>query len=259
MLKAVDTHAHLDFTEFDADRVALLAELAEAQIAVLNPATDQASVKNIDALTRANPLVWGAVGLHPTEITDQTLMALPTLIAEWGQLIDGNDKLVAVGEIGLDYHHAKENAAAQKAALRAMLTFANERHLPVIFHCRDAYGDLATLLSDYPGTRGVIHCFSGTLAQANQFLSLDLQLSFTGNVTYPKNGELRAVLAELPLEKIMIETDAPFLSPDPVRGARNDPRQVVRVAETIAGQKNIAVEAVLEQTTATAQNLFKIS
>lgn len=257
-MRLIDTHAHLDFDAFAADRDALIATLDRHDIGVLNPATDEESVAAIDRLTRAYPNVWGAVGLHPTEITNDVLLRLPEMLRSWALLLDRNPKLIAVGEIGLDYYHQKDSAAIQKAALRSMLTFAQERNLPVIFHCRDAYGDLITLLGNYPKIRGVIHCFGGSSAQAEQFLDLGLFLSFTCNVTYPKNAELRATIAALPLDRLMVETDAPFLAPHELRGQRNDPTNLARVIEVIAAEQKIEAERVAQQTTANAKKMFTI-
>jgi TatD DNase family protein len=258
-MRFFDTHAHLDFANYDADRASLIADLEKQEIGVLNPATDEASSHEIDRLTRDHSIIWGAVGLHPTDISADIMLRLPALLKEWGKLIDGNERLVAVGEIGLDYYHNKDGASLQKSALRQMLTFAVERNLPVIFHCRDAYGDLLTLLENYPTVRGVIHCFGGTTEQAEQFLRHGLHLSFTCNVTYEKNDGLRDVIRQTPIEQLMIETDAPFLSPADRRGERNDPRNVVRVAEVVAREKQMSVEAVAQQTTATAIKLFTIN
>lgn len=254
----IDTHAHLDFAEFDDDRGKLIKTLADQKIGVINPATDEASVAKIDKLTRENSLVWGAVGLHPTDITSETTTRLPGVLKDWSKMIAANPRLVAVGEVGLDYYHKRDSAHQQKIALRQMITFAIDHDLPVIFHCRDAYGDLGTILDNYPGLRGVVHCFSGSSTQASQFLEAGLNLSFTCNVTYDKNDELRQVITTTPLEKIMIETDSPFLAPQDRRGERNDPTQVVEVAKVIAAQKKVTIETVARQTTANAQKLFKI-
>ncbi|QQG49901.1 MAG: TatD family hydrolase [Candidatus Berkelbacteria bacterium] len=257
-MRVIDTHAHLDFPDFDPDRDGLIEELAAQEIAVINPATDRDSIAKIDKLSRDNPMVWGALGLHPTEITEELLPQLPGLIDGWRELFNLNDKLVAVGEIGLDYYHGAKSASTQKTALRTMLTFALEQKLPVIFHCRDAYGDLKTIIDDYPGLTAVIHCFSGTLEQAQAFLDQGLSLSLTAIITYPGNDELRQTVSKIPLEKLMLETDAPFLSPQESRGKRNDPRNVVTVAETLSAVRSVSLESVLEQTTKNAQQLFNI-
>jgi len=258
MLKAVDTHAHLDFPDFDRDRDDLLAELAQSQVGVINVATDLASVEKVVDLSRRNELIWGAVGLHPTEITSATLTELPKLIERWRVLLTDNPKLVAVGEIGLDYYRdqSRDSANRQIATLRQMLGFSLEVGKPVIFHCREAYGDLTTILKDYPGLKGVVHCFSGSYEQAKQFLELGLKLSFTANITYERNDYLRQTLVRLPLQELMLETDCPFLPLETERGNRNDPRTVLEIAKTVASVKNEDVTKVLAQTTINARNLF---
>lgn len=260
-LRAVDTHAHLDFPEFAADRDAVIAQLRDQTIGVINISTSIESVAAVDRLSRENDLIWGLVGLHPTDITAETFLQLPSLLTGWDKLFAANPKLVGVGEIGLDYFHDRSTEAAnrQKAALRQLLTWAKESDRPISFHCRDAYGDLATLLGDYPGLRGVIHCFSGTFEQAQAVLTLGFHLSFTAMITYPKNEELRQIVAAVPLEKILLETDSPFLSPQSRRGQRNDPTAVVTIAELIAELKNTALDEVLTVTTSTAKALFGLN
>lgn len=257
-MRWIDTHAHLEFEHFDSDRASLIQKLADQNIGVINPATDEASVRKIDSLTREHSLIWGAVGLHPTDVTPEIILRLPEILKNWEQLIAANPQLIAVGEVGLDYFHQKESAHRQKVALRQMLTFAVDHDLPVIFHCRDAYGDLVTMLENYPRVRGVVHCFSGTAAQAQQFLAADLHLSFTCNVTYDKNEALRQIIGSTPLEQILIETDSPFLASQDRRGERNDPTYVTKVAEVIAATQHISLDEVAKQTTANAVKLFKI-
>lgn len=258
-MKIVDTHAHLDFANFDQDRDTLVQELDQAGIGVINPATDRDSIERVDKLCRKHALVWGALGLHPTDVTPALLLGLPKMLEDWQKRFESNSKLVAIGEVGLDYYHRTENASAQKTALRQFLTLASERNLPVIFHCREAYGDLVTLLADYPKTRGVIHCFTGTRGQAELFLNLGFYLSFTAILTYDKNEALRQTAAELPLEKIMIETDSPFLPPQKLRGQRNDPREVLGVAEVLAGLHDLSLDEIAKRTTMNAQELFSLS
>lgn len=260
MLRAIDTHAHLDFPQYDTDRVELIRHLHQERIGVINIATDEQSIEKVDRLARENQLIWGAVGLHPTEVTNETLQKVPQAISLWQNLIKGNPKIVAIGEVGLDYFHdnSRDSANRQRAALKQFLTFAADNHLPLIFHCREAYGDLATILGDYRGIRGVVHCFSGQKEQAQTFLDLGLQLSFTANITYPKNDFLLDLAANLPLESIMLETDCPFLSVISKRGSRNDPMAVIEIAEIIAKKRAVKIEEVLQQTTKNAEKLFKL-
>lgn len=262
MIRGFDTHAHLDFPEFAADRPWLLQELATKKIGVINVATDQASIEAVDRLSRTWPLVWGVIGAHPSELNRSSLTKIPGWLKEWERYLRDNPKLVGLGEIGLDYGESSEGsrqvAQIQKSALRQFLTFALEHNLPVTFHCRQAYGDLKTILAAYPGLKGVVHCFSGSLEQAETFLDLGLHLSFTANLTYPKNEQLRDLIKALPMAGLLLETDSPFLPPQSRRGARNDPRAILELAEAIAELKNLTAKEVLQMTTENAMRLFKI-
>lgn len=257
-MKAIDTHAHLDFPQFDADRDALIARLAEEEIGVINIATDFASNQKVVDLANANDLIWATVGIHPTEVDSDTLAGLADQLERLKALAESNSKVVAIGEVGLDYYR-KESASqaeTQKAVLRQFLTLASEIDLPVVFHCREAYGDLLTMLADYPGTSGVMHCFTGSAKEAKSFLDLGLYISFTATVTYPANDIQRETIAAVPLEKMFLETDCPFLVPPERRGQRNDPRTIFEVAQTIAAVKKMDEEEVLRQTTANAVEFF---
>lgn len=256
MLKAIDTHAHLDFSEFDTDRAKLIERLDQEKIGVVNVATSVESIEKVLDLTKHSGM-WATVGVHPTDITAEVNVALPGLIEDWSRLIAKNSKIVAIGEIGLDYYReaSRETATVQKAALRQLLTFSQEVDLPVIFHCRAAYGDLLTLLEGYK-VRGVIHCFSGTSDEANGFLERGLYLSFTANVTYPNSQALLEVIKLAPLERIMLETDSPFLAPQNHRGKRNDPLAIFEVARVISQVKNLSIDEVVQATTANASSLF---
>ncbi|MDP3993339.1 MAG: TatD family hydrolase [bacterium] len=257
-MRAVDTHAHLDFPQFDADRAALMAQLAEEEIGVINIATDFESNQKVVDLANTNDLIWATVGLHPTEVDSDTLANLASQLKRLKTLAESNPKVVAIGEVGLDYYRKESASQAeiQKAVLRQFLTLASEIKLPVVFHCRDAYGDLLTMLADYPGTSGVMHCFTGTVKEAKSFLDLGLNISFTATVTYPANDTQRETIASVPLEKMFLETDCPFLVTQARRGTRNDPRTIFEVAKTIATVKKVSEEEVLRQTTQNAIEFF---
>ncbi len=259
-MKAVDTHAHLDFPQFDADRDKLLAELAIEQIGVISVATDWESNQKVVDLASDNELVWAAIGLHPTEIDPDTLANLAPQLERLKALANSSGKVVAIGEIGLDYHReeSRTRAEIQKAVLRQFLTLATELNLPVVFHCRDAYGDLLTILANYPDTRGVIHCFTGTTDEAKRFSDKGLLISFTATVTYKANTGQRQTVATVPLDKILLETDSPFLVPESRRGKRNDPRTVLEIAKTLAEVKGVADSEILRQTTQNAIKLFNL-
>lgn len=254
----VDTHAHLDFPQFDADRSEIIDDLDKHEIGLINISTSLESIPTVIKLATDNPSIWGMIGLHPTDIATETILKIPNLVKEWSDILDVNPKIVGVGEIGLDYFHDRSTEAAsrQKGALKQFLMLAKEKNKPVSFHCRDAYGDLTTILQDYRPIKGVIHCFSGSAEQAKTFLQMGLLLSFTAIITYPKNEELREIVKSTPLEKIMVETDSPFLPPSELRGQRNDPRQVTAVAQKIAQIKGIAYEEVATQTTKNAIEFF---
>lgn len=260
-MEAVDTHAHLDFPQFDADRAQLIEKLAKEEIGVVNIATDFESNQKVVDLANSNDLIWAVIGLHPTEIDSNTLAGLPSQLERLKTLAQSNPKVVAIGEVGLDYYReeSKSQAESQKVVLRQFLTLAGELNLPVVFHCRDAYGDLLTILADYPGTKGVIHCFTGSDDQAKGFLDLGLFVSFTATVTYPTNDSQRQAVSAVPLEKMFLETDCPFLVPQERRGQRNDPFTILEVAKIISEVKKIDQDKVLEQTTANAVSLFGLN
>lgn len=257
-MRAIDTHAHLDFPQFDGDRTTLINQLAEEKIGVINIATDFASNQKVVDLANTNDLIWATVGLHPTEVDSDTLANLASQLERLKTLAESNQKVVAIGEVGLDYYRKESmsQAETQKAVLRQFLTLAKELNLPLVFHCRDAYGDLLTILADYPGTRGVMHCFTGTTTEARSFLDLGLYVSFTATVTYPANDTERETIASVPLKRMFLETDCPFLVPQARRGMRNDPRTIFEVAQTIATVKKVSEEEVLKQTTANAIAFF---
>jgi len=264
-MRFIDTHAHLDFDQFDDDREELLRQLERDSLGVINVAVDEATGEWGDKLSREWPLVWSTLGIHPDEASGSLLPRIMEIFGNWERMIKKNKKIVAIGEVGLDYRGLGHNGLAdhssanrQKAILRQFVTFSQQKNLPLILHCREAYGDLLTLLGDYQKIRGVIHCFSGSKEVADRAFELGLDVSFTANITYPNNDELRRVVAWAPLEKIMLETDSPFLAPQANRGHRNDPRAIREVAKVIAAEKNISIDEVYHQTTSNACKLFSL-
>ncbi len=256
-MRAIDTHAHLDFPEFDTDRDELISNLQSQDIGVICVATTEESNKKVKEIAAKHPLVWSTVGIHPSDINNQTLLNLPTIIEGWKEELKTDKKIVALGEVGLDYFRTADNntASMQKSALRQLLTFALEERLPVSFHCRDAYGDLITMLGDYPGLKGVIHCFAGSQEQAYEFLELGLHISFTGMLGYPKNDHLRQIAKNMPEDRLLLETDSPFLPVQDKRGTRNDPTAVMNIAEELALLRGIPTEDILN---ATIENSLKV-
>lgn len=272
-MKYIDTHAHLDFKGFDADRKAVIENLVTQEIGVINIGTTLESNEKVAQLTKDNKLIWAMIGIHPTDITPEIINNLPKIIDDFKALIDSSNqpprgkrggvfshqnKIVGVGEIGLDYYHDRstESANRQKTALRQFLAFANENNLPATIHCRDAYSDLLTILADYPGIKTVIHCFSGDTDLAKKFLEIGAMLSFTAIITYPGNEIMRQVVKEVPLKRIMLETDSPFLPLKDRRGTRNDPSIIPDIAQFIAEIKKVTVEEVADVTTKNAIAFF---
>ncbi len=250
-----DTHAHYDSHAFDSDRDALLASLPDHGVGlVLCPGSDLPSSRRCIQLAERYPYLYAAAGVHPQEAGG----TLPRWADELRPLLK-HPKVRAVGEIGLDYYyddHAPH--PVQQAAFRTQMELAEEALLPVIVHDRDAHGDCLRLVREYPKVRGVFHCYSGSLEEAKILVKLGYLLSFTGTITFKNARKAPEVLAWLPLEHIMIETDAPYMAPTPFRGRRCDSTMVYRMAETIAEIKGLPVEAVIRATTENGKRLFGI-
>ncbi len=250
-----DTHAHYDSRAFDRDRDALLASLPAHGVGlVLCPGSDLPSSRRCIALAERYPYVYAAAGVHPQE----SAATLPKWADELRPLL-AHPKVRAVGEIGLDYYY-DEHAPhpVQQAVFRTQMELAEETNLPVIVHDRDAHGDCLRLVRDYPKVRGVFHCYSGSLEDAKTLVKLGYLLSFTGTITFKNARKAPEVLAWLPLEHIMVETDAPYMAPTPFRGERCDSTMVSRMAETIAEIKGLPLEEVIRVTTENGKRLFGI-
>ncbi|MBI3322894.1 MAG: YchF/TatD family DNA exonuclease [Candidatus Omnitrophica bacterium] len=263
-MKLVDTHCHLHRAEFDADREQVLERARGAGVAaILDPAVELASNRAVVELAGRHPDVYGAVGVHPhhaQELTDAGFQELASLAV--------NERVAAIGEIGLDYYRELCPRQTQKEALRQLLRLAHELNKPVILHCRDAaqqgagqaYADLFATLREMlkPPIRGLLHCFSGDLAAAREGLELGLYLSFAGNLTFPSAEPLRAVAKEVPFDRVVLETDAPFLSPQGRRGKRNESAYLPELVETWARIKGLTPEDVARVTTANAHHVLGI-
>lgn len=267
-----DTHCHLDFEKFDPDRSAVLERAARAGVErILIPGIHLTSSRAAVKLAESHPMLFAAVGIHPTEagaFSVDTLKGLRELAA--------SPKVVAVGEIGLDYYWDAAPHDLQQRVLRAQLDLAAELGLPVVIHLREkgdapegpCAADLLNMLEKWvAGLRsrneplaerpGVLHSFSGSLATARQAIRLGFYIGVTGPVTYPKAIARRALVAALPLDRLLIETDSPFLAPVPQRGRRNEPAFVRHIADKIAEIQSCSAEEVAAQTTANAMRLFR--
>ena len=250
-----DTHAHYDSSAFHADREAVLAALPEAGVAlVVDPGCDLPTSRAALALAEQFPHVYAAVGIHPEDCagyTDADLDALRQLCR--------HDKAVAIGEIGLDYYWAENPPREfQQQVFRRQLELALELDMPVIIHDREAHGDSLAIVKEYPGLRGVFHCFSGSPEMAAELLKRGWYLGFDGPITYKNAKRAPEVAAMTPLDRILVETDSPYMTPVPFRGNRNDSRYLPYVLEKLAEWKGVTTEEMTDITFANGKRLFGI-
>jgi len=250
-----DTHAHMDDCAFDADRSELLAALPRQGIElVLNPGCSLASSRNVDKLTREYDYIYGAVGSHP-DVADEVSEAV---LEEYRTLCKNNPKIVAIGEIGLDYHYEDIPRDIQKHAFRMQMALARELKLPVIVHERDAHEDGMKIVEEFPEVTGVFHCYSGSLEMARWLVSRGWYIGFTGVLTFKNARKAVEVASNLPLDRIVLETDCPYMSPEPFRGKRNDPGKLYRMAERLAQLRDMTVEEIHAITVENGKRLYRM-
>ena len=230
-----DTHAHYDAPQFDADREALLVSLPEKGVGrIVDPGCDGETSRLALSIAERFDFVWAAVGWHPQEWESWTAGSMAEI-----RRLAKHPKTVAIGEIGLDYYWDKDHKALQKEMFERQICLALELDLPVIVHDRDAHEDSLEMVMRYPELRGVFHCFSGSAEMAAELLRRGWYLGFDGPVTYKNNKKAPEVLAVTPLDRILIETDSPYLSPVPFRGKRNDSGNLPYVTERLAEIKGV--------------------
>lgn len=250
-----DTHAHYDDESFDADRDAVLTALPEQGVGlILNPGCDVESSRKAVRYAAAYPHVYAAVGIHPENCGGCTAGDLDAIRA-LAQL----PKTVAIGEIGLDYYWTENPPRDfQQQVLRQQLALARELALPVIIHDREAHADTLAIVREFPGVTGVFHCFSGSPEMARELLKMGWYLGFDGPVTYKNARRAPEVAAVTPLDRMLIETDSPYMTPVPYRGRRNDSGYVHLVAEKLAEWKGVTPEEMARVTTENGKRLFRI-
>ena len=250
-----DTHAHMDDRAFDMDRAELLASLPGAGVGlVMNPGCSLASSKNVMALTKQYEWLYGAVGSHPDacdEVTD-------AVIDEYRQMCRENSKIKAIGEIGLDYHYEDIPREIQQKAFRMQMALAAELDLPVIVHERDAHADGMAIVEEFPAVKGVFHCYSGSAEMAQWLVDRGWYIGFTGVLTFKNARKAIEVVQKIPVERIVLETDCPYMAPEPFRGKRNHPGYLYRMAEKLAEVKGLSVEEIHRITTANGKKLYRI-
>lgn len=253
----IDTHAHIDGEEYDADRDEVVARAAAAGVGrIVNMGDTMESSARGAALTGKYEAVYAGVGLHPEEAYPMTA-ADDDRLAGWAAL----PKVIAIGEIGLDYYWEKdeEKRALQRSIFIRQLDLARQLHLPVCIHDREAHGDtLAILKKEGQGVPGVVHCYSGSWEMAQELLKLGFFLGVDGPLTYKNAARLPEIVRKLPADRILVETDSPYLTPVPKRGQRNEPAFVRYVAEFAAGLRGESLERFAEQTTRNAMEIYGI-
>lgn len=249
----VDAHAHLDDDAFDPDREEVIQKIKEAGIFVINAGSDLHTSEFSVRLAERYDFVYACVGVHPHEAQKAPEGYLQIL-----RNLAQSPKVVAVGEIGLDYYYDFSDREIQKKVFSEQLELAKEVGLPVVIHDREAHGDTLEILKRSGIKRGLMHCYSGSYEIAGEFMKMGFYFSFGGPITFKNAKRPKEVAAKLPLEKILLETDCPYLSPEPYRGKRNDPTRVRVIAEALAHIKGITLQEVEKTTTSNARELFKL-
>lgn len=252
-----ETHAHYDDKAFDEDRENLLLELYQNGITtIINVSSDLASIKRTLSLAEKYPYIYGAVGVHPSdsgELTEETFLELTKACQ--------HEKVVAVGEIGLDYYWQEPEKEIQKKWFERQLLLAQEVSLPVIIHSREAAKDTLDMVRALHAEKsgGVIHCFSYSREMAAEFLKLDYYFGIGGVVTFQNAKKLREAVAYIPIDKLLLETDSPYLAPVPNRGKRNNSGNIPYIAQEIAQIKGVSYEEIIAATRQNSERLFGVS
>ena len=250
----IDTHCHLDFSEFDPDRDDVLRRAHDNDVKIIiNIGSSLKGSKNSVALSRDHESIYATVGIHPHEADNFKDTDLETLRG-----LAADPKVVAIGEIGLDFYKNYSSPENQRKMFHSQIDLARETGLPLVIHNRQADAEVLSALKASSPLRGVIHCFSGDEGFMDGCLEMGFYISFTCNITYKKADSLREMVKRVPLDRLLLETDAPYLPPQEFRGRRNEPLYVKRLAGEIASLKGVTVEKIAEATSANAALLFKL-
>ena len=258
-MEFLDSHAHLDDEKFDIDRKEIIEKIKEEGITKFISAgySIESSKKAIE-LAKKYEYIYATCGISPNDIP-QTEEELWKQITKIDELIKNNKKIVAIGEIGLDYYWNKENKEMQKLAFISQIELANKLELPIVIHTREAIMDTIEILKKHEvKNKGVFHCCPLNRELVKEALKLDFYISFAGPVTFKNSKNAKEIVEMVPMEKILIETDSPYLSPEPLRGKRNDPRNVKYIAQKIADIKETNIEEIAKTTYENAKKIFKI-
>jgi len=250
-----DTHAHMDDRAFDEDREELLSRLPQQGIGlVMNPGCSLESSRNVSRLTRRCDYLYGAVGSHP-DVANEVNEAV---LEEYRDLVRENPRIKAIGEIGLDYYYDDIPREIQLKAFRAQMALARELGLPAIVHERDAHEDGMKVVAEFPEVTGVFHCYSGSGEMAKWLINRGWYIGFTGVLTFKNARKAVEVASAIPLDRIVLETDCPYMSPEPFRGKRNDPGKLYRMAEKLAELRGLTVEEIHAITMENGKRLYRI-
>ena len=249
----IDTHAHLAAAQFDQDRDGVIKRALEAGVkGILCVLSDLARLKLFEGLLQSHEFMYGAIGIDP--FSSDRLAELSNCLEE--ALLAS--KVAAIGEIGLDYYHRGCPSSVQKRAFRHQLALARETGLPVIVHCRDAFEETIDVLSEFSDVRGIMHCFSGTLEQMRLCVELGFYISLAGVVTFPNTAQLAQVCCAIPEERLLVETDCPYLAPQAVRGQRCEPVHLTHTVAEVASIRGQSVERVSKLTSHNARQALGI-
>ena len=255
MKQMIDSHAHLDEERFDEDRDEFIKSLKENAISyVINPSSDMETSRRVVELSNKYENIFAAVGIHPHDAEGFKEEDLDEL-----RQLSKDERVVAIGEIGLDYYYDNSPRDIQKEVFRKQLELSHELDLPVIIHTRDAMGDTYDILKEFEGrVRGVMHCYTGSIEMAEKFMKLGFYISIAGPVTFKNAVNVREMAKKIPLERLLIETDSPYLAPVPNRGKRNDPTNVRYVADMLANLKEIQIDKIIEHSRENTVELFSL-
>ena len=250
----IDTHAHLDDEQYEEDRESVINRAADEGVEmIINMGADIASSYKAVKLALSHDIIYAAVGIHPEE-AEGMLEKDKYILSE---LVSDNEKVLAIGEIGLDYHFRTDNKEIQKKVFIEQLDIARQMHVPVSIHARDAHGDLMQILKkEGRGMRGVIHCYSGSVEMAKELFRMGWYIGADGPLTFKNSAKLPEVIKMMPLERLLIETDSPYLAPVPNRGKRNEPSFVRYVAQKAAEIRSMEYVQIAQITTNNARTLF---
>ncbi len=252
----IDSHCHLSFETYDEERERIINEALQKNVGfILNVATEPKEYADMVGVIEKYPFIYGAYGIHPESVDPDNIITLPELLQFLHHL-----KIIGVGETGLDYHYENVDRKYQQESFMIHIEAARQTDMPLIIHTRDADADLKAILTEqmlYKPFKGMIHCFSSSENLAKTAIDLGLYISISGIITFKKAEELRTIIKKLPLDRLLIETDAPFLAPVPYRGKRNEPAFVVETFKALAQLKGVKEDVLEEQLMLNFKHLFK--